>query len=329
MHKKIRKIIKNLILEQMSKRESSFYGVNTNAVSFLLDNPGYFSKLISSDQSNNAQAVVEEWCEQNIGPKMGKGYSRLAFAMRGNNDLVFKVSYIGAEGDLTNQKEIENFTKHSFQNTFFPRVFASDSGGEWFIVEKLDLLMGEEEAPEETMNRFDPYIRKNIKTLRSIESLLRFFLQGKEDANEMYDLLVELPKQASFDLIDGSNRLAYFYFDAALKLIWDKDIWEYEVVNNLQDLDVYDYFQGQHEVFLEKLCRRILKDPWMMRISDIVKSLDIDWGDIGPGNLGVDEQGNIKILDISIFDEQFAGSMFARSSDSPISWGWYQLIWCW
>ena len=59
----------------------------------------------------------------------------------------------------------------------------------------------------------------------------------------------------------------------------------------------------------------------MMRMSDIIKSLDIDWGDIGPGNLGVDEQGNIKILDISIFDEQFAGSMFARSSDLPISWG--------
>ena len=314
--------IRQLILEQMSKREISFYGVNTGAVSFLLDNPGYFSKLISNHQSNNAQAIVEEWCEQNIGPKMGKGYSRLAFAMRGNNDLVFKVSYIGAEGDLTNQKEIENFTKHSFQNTFFPRVFASDPGGEWFVVEKLNLLTGEESEPvEEVMNRFDPYIRKNIKTLKSIESLLLLLLQGKEDANEMYNILVGLPKQASFNLYDGSNRIAYFYFDAALKLAWDKDIWKHEVVNSLQNLDIYDYFQGQHEAFLEKLCNTILRDPWMMRVADIIKSLNIDWGDIGPGNIGIDEQGNIKILDISIFDEQFSGSMFVRSSDSPISWG--------
>ena len=317
----MRKLIKQIILEQMSKRETSFYGVNTSAVNFLLDNPGTFSKLINSHQSNDNQEIVEEWCKKNIGPKMGKGYSRLAFAMRGNNDLVFKVSYIGAEGDLTNQKEIENFTKHSFQNTFFPRVFTSDPGGEWFVVEKLNLLMGDESEPvEDVMNRFDPYIRKNIKILKSIEGLLKFFLQGKEDPAEMYKILIGLPKQASFDFVDGSNRLAYFYFDAALKLAWDKEIWRQEIVKSLQNLDVYDYFQGRHEVFLEKLCNTILGDPWMMRVADIIKSLNIDWGDIGPGNIGIDEQGNIKILDISIFDEQFEGSMFAKSG-TPVSWG--------
>ena len=314
--------IRQLILEQMSKRETSFYGVNTNPVSFLLENPGFFTKMTQGMSTSDSQDAIEQWCEQNIGPKMGKGYSRLAFLMRGNNDLVFKVSYIGAEGDLTNQKEIENFTKYSFQNAFFPRVFANDPGGEWFIVEKLDLLTGEKEEPvENVMDRFDPYIRKKIKTLRSIEGLFRFLLQKEEDADEMYKLLLELPTHASFDLVDGSNRIAYFYFDAALKLVWDRDIWEYEVVNNLQTLDIYDYFQGQHEDFLERLCRRILKDPWMSRMSEIIKGLDIDWGDIGPGNLGIDEQGNIKILDISIFDEQFAGSMFQKSGGTPVSWG--------
>tara|TARA_B100000035_G_scaffold161934_1_gene137944 strand:- start:3204 stop:4130 length:927 start_codon:yes stop_codon:yes gene_type:complete len=307
----LRKTIKKLILEQMSKDETSFYGVNAEAISYLLKNPGFFSKL--GDENS-----IEQWCENFIGERMGGGYSRLAFSMRGNNDLVFKVSYIGEEGDLTNQKEIENFTRYNFQNPFFPRVFTSDPSGEWFIVEKLNLLIDDETSIDRAKTLFDPYIRKKIKVLKNIEELLRLSVQGTEDADEKYKLLLGLPG-GGFGSI-GIDRVAYFYFDAALRRVWDKDVWQFEVVRELEIIDMFDYFQGQHEKVLEEICKKILKDPWMSSFSKIMKSLDIDWGDIGPGNIGIDEQGNIKILDISIFDEKFAGSMFAKSG-TPVSWG--------
>lgn len=317
----MRKIIKSLILEALSEDENSFYGVNSGVITYLLDNPGTFSKLTSMKSNEDARDSVESWCIKNIGPKMGKGYSRLAFAMRGNNDLVFKVSYIGDEGDETNRKEIENFTRFSFQNSFFPRVFARDPAGEWLIVEKLNLLIEDGDTPDVAMTRFDPHIRKNVKVLKSIEGLLRFFLQGQEDEQEKYEILTKLPNQSLLSMSGGENMLAYYYFDMALKFAWSKDIWEMEAVRDFQMSDVYDYFQGQHSRFLEKLCIRILKDPWMKNLSEIVSQLGIDWGDIGPGNIGIDEQGRIKILDISIFEESFTNDDFDRSGGTPMSWG--------
>jgi hypothetical protein len=317
----MRKLIKSLILEELSKDENKFYGINSGVISYLLDNPGTFSKLTSGLDNEDARDSVESWCIKNIGPRMGKGYSRLAFSMRGNNDLVFKVSYIGEEGDETNRKEIDNFTRFNFQNTFFPRVFARDPSGEWLIVEKLDLLIEDGDMPDAAMTRFDPHIRKNVKSLKNIESLLRSLVQNEEDSQEKYEILASLPNQSLLTMSGGENMIAYYYFDIALKLAWDKDIWEMEAVRDFQMADIFDYFQGQHADFLERLCRRILKDPWMKNLSDIVKQLGIDWGDIGPGNIGVDEQGRIKILDISIFEERFTNDGLGRPNGTPVSWG--------
>ena len=319
---KLRDQIKKIILEQISKNEEGFYGTNSDAIKYLLDNPGTFSRLTHLKKPADAEMSVVNWCEKNIGPKMGRGYSRLAFAMRGNNDLVFKVSYIGEEGNVTNVKEVENFTDRGFQNSFFPKVFARDNAGEWLILEKLDLLISDEMSHEECQEKFDEHIRKNCRVLKNIEGLIRYRLKGEEDAEEMYDIIINLPRIGSFDDRDPKERIAYYFFDQALTRSWMPDIWEMQHVRDLQTSDIYNYFNDRHEEFLAGLCDQIMSDSWISALAQTVKELGIDWGDIGPGNIGIDERGNIKILDISIFEERFSDEREGRSLGGSISWGY-------
>lgn len=284
--KKIRLAIRKIIKESLSTDENKFYGISTEKLNFLLENPGFFSSVDPL-----------AWCPRNIGMRLGSGATRAVFNLAGNNDLVFKVATDLEDGVKTNLEEIKFFTEYGFQSNFFPRVYIHDPGGEWLVVEKLNLLIDNQMSMEEQYLQFEPYIGRNAKLLSNLPYFIRKFLEGQENQKEKLSILLSLSKEKY-----GIDVPAYFFFDMAMTRVWAEDLWEWEAVDLLKQVDIYNYFDYQHKKILGDLFDFFMQDPWLASLGQTVKAVGIDWADIGPGNIAIDEEGKIKIIDISIFD---------------------------
>lgn len=286
--KKIRNIVRNIIKESLSSDEDRFYGVSSSKLNFLLDNPGFFKTV---------DPII--WCSKNIGTKLGSGATRSVFNLVGNNDLVFKVATNLRDGVETNLKEIKFFTEYGFQSPFFPRVYLHDYMGEWLVVEKLNLLINNQMSMEDAYLQFEPYVKQNAKMLSNLPYFIGKFLEGQENKEEKLNILLSLANEYY-----GVDVPAYYFFDMAMTRVWAEDIWKWQAVDSFSQIDLYNYFNSNHEKALSNLFDFLMTDPWLASLGNAVKQIGIDWGDIGPGNIAIDESGNIKIIDISIFDDK-------------------------
>jgi len=294
----VRKAIRELIKEVISKEHKRFLGSSHKAISDLGDHPGWFSQKNLFDST---EAVIS-WCESNIGRKLGSGATRIVFNVAGNSELVFKVARPEkfSEGVASNLKEIKLFNEHGHNKTFFPKVYDSDPQGEWLLIEKVNLLMMQGEDPaidaDTITMRFVPYLQAESEMLADIEGAVYEAIPDHQFKEEAYQVVLDWiqfegwssPVWKLFSAFMESGMLGVGFNDMSLE--------RYDAMG------YFMYIPGGAAGFFERLFEIMARDPWMRSVYLTSKQMGIDWTDMGPGNMGIDTDGHFKIIDISIFD---------------------------
>ena len=304
-------------LAEMSKEEEKFFGDEIKA---LVDNPDelYYVKTVKPRNPyvdlEERQFLNRRWIEENVGKYMGGGSFRDAYQIKSHPDKILKISnrYLQHEpldgqeystvAEETNALEIEMFNKYP---GYFPKVYISDKEKQgiprWLVIEKVKVIEWQTE-----------FIRQLVRSFKSIP----------KSYNLINDLIAEYFPSTKADFPPSYN--AGREIDAEQ---WAHTAWiavgynEPERLKDvLKDLPVWDEKYGDvlkrdvdrvidEEVLLDEAVRKVWKvltsDQYLVKFWDMVNTLNIEYNELRPGNIGTDLKTRTKflIIDISIFDD--------------------------
>jgi hypothetical protein len=304
-------------LEEMSKEEEKFFGDEIKA---LVDNPDelYYVKKVKPRNPyvdlEERQFLNRRWIEENVGKYLGGGSFRDAYQIKSHPDKILKISnrYLqhdpldGQEyttiAEDTNALEIEMFNKYP---GYFPKVYISDKEKQgiprWLVIEKANVIEYQSE-----------FIRQIVRSFKSIP----------KSYNLVNNLIAEYFPSTSADFPSSYNTGREIDAEQWAFVSWIavgyneperlKDV--------LKDLPVWDEMYGDvlkrdvdrvidEEILLDEAVRKVWKvltsDQYLVKFWDMVNTLNIEYNELRPGNIGTDFKTRTKflIIDISIFDD--------------------------
>lgn len=304
-------------LAEMSKEEEKFFGDEIKA---LVDNPDelYYVKTVKPRNTyadeEERQFLNRRWIEENVGKYMGGGSFRDAYQIKSHPDKILKISnrYLQHEpldgqeystiAEETNALEIEMFNKYP---GYFPKVYISDKEKQgiprWLVIEKANVIEYQSE-----------FIRQIVRSFKSIP----------KSYNLVNNLIAEYFPSTSADFPSSYNTGREIDAEQWAFVSWIavgyneperlKDV--------LKDLPVWDEMYGDvlkrdvdrvidEEILLDEAVRKVWKvltsDQYLVKFWDMVNTLNIEYNELRPGNIGTDFKTRTKflIIDISIFDD--------------------------
>jgi len=247
--------------------------------------------------------VDEDWIEENIGPWVGSGFSRTAFVIKNNPNLIFKVADGQVDdGRYTNGEEKKMFNKYP---EFFPRVWmtSKDVG-----LSKHGIRRGEVGTD-------------NTK-------------QGKSDNLYLDWIIVDRVKP--FDRSGGGMGAASEFIEKKipiLKKIIEQTPWRRSSYSGARGLPVNFVFRlfkfflvsveyknplhreglGKLAPFLERklslkevdniiqnIYNIMIKDPKLIKVSEIIATTEMDANEFRPDNFATDAETGEKLIFLDI-----------------------------
>ena len=297
-------------LNEISKEEVKWFGAE-------------FEEL-----ANNPQLSYHKtWIEQNMGKRLGGGYSRTAYELKGNPDLVWKVANEWEEddGNYTNAEEKEWFNQFP---EFFPRVWLTDdphtpskapistlgmaiskyknlSFTRWIVVDRVIIVDNQTDYQNLILKVF-PIVTRILKILANN----RITLNPWSSAGDHWDVfLLFLSLTRS-----GSYKKIFNYF---------KETVNNAVVSHRRRYDTDLLEPEQIEDLARSLTDMATNDTKFARFLEMLQATGADAGDIRPGNVGTDlaTKSKFVVLDISKFldDELDKHRAAARRANPRLS----------
>lgn len=235
-----------------------------------------------------------KWCKQFIGPVEGHGFSRVTFKVPDRPGLLFKIARnfrtgeYSPKGATSNRQEVMIFRRLGGSD-LFPKVFNADPLGNWFIVEKVDII-------ENDINGYanlGKAIKKESVAIKNLNrTLLRALPQEERNQNALDVLL-----STNTAIENYENPHVYFYF----KFV-ESDLQEFiDVVGEaILESDPNGFIDNPYHV-ASNIYGNFLRDPFLNKLKYFIMSLGINGFDLGPGNVGISAlDGKFKIIDVSI-----------------------------
>lgn len=286
----MRKLLKEWrkYLEEISKSELKYFGQE-------------FEELMADP----ALAQDKTWIANNMGKRLGGGYSRVAYELKGNPELVWKTAYNSSdhpdetsfeEGSYTNAQEAKYFNRYP---DFFPKVYMTGEATRGYDPETGELMGGTYEYPEE--KAFMPWL--------IIDRVHVILDDGEYDAliHKVFPVMqqaVNKVKAAGVPIrtsMFASTKRSNFFIKT-MRYGNYEEIYRYfhdNVLNHPRSpLD-----DKQREELAYEITDMITKDYKMSRLLQLFQETGADAGDIRIGNVGTDLATKSKfiILDISKF----------------------------
>ena len=265
----------------------------------------YFGKEFEELMANPDLAKDKNWIANNMGKRLGGGYSRVAYELKNNPELVWKVAYNSsdhpdetsfAEGSYTNAQEAKYFNRYT---DFFPKVYMTGEAIRGYDPETGELMGGTYEYPEQ--KDFIPWIiidRVEVITNdRDYDALIhKVFPVMQQVVNKIKAAGVPMRK-SMFASTKRSNifikTMRYGNYGEIYRYFHDSVLGHPR--SPLGD--------QQRQDFAYELTDMITKDYKMSRLLQLFQETGADAGDIRVGNVGTDLATGSKfiILDISKF----------------------------
>ena len=260
----------------------------------------WFGPAFQAIADDPSVLAYPEWIEENIGPFLGAGYSRSAYAMKSHPNLVFKIAdNMVDEGRYTNGEEKKMFNKYP---EFFPRV--------WMTSEHMDL---DPHIRSKTAARVDGRIRDKIPKPDNayldwiIVDRVKTFDRGELDEFlgknfPIFDQVIEeMPWRKSSD--GGVGVPPNIRVRLLTKFLYSLEVnipthrhglggiapW----LNRELSLTVVDRV-------VEKAWNMMIKDPKLIKISEIVTAADMRTDEIRSDNVGTDMATGTKLIFLDI-----------------------------
>ena len=261
----------DLILEELSQQELDYFaGKDIPQFKNMVNDASIYNDPTSYLEDINAQ-----WIDNNIGEKLGAGYSRKVFEFGDNKVIKFAYGTAIDDGRQSNLVEAKLFNQFP---KIFPKAYAHHPNGNWVIVDKVDII--------DTRDEFYAALPIQFPVLEDVLNILR---QGEprldKDFNP-YFLWMLLSKVLSFDFQLKTNESPMVYF---LK-----------------------HFKKHYAIgipYAKKAWDVMTKDSNLMYWIGTLKNLRVDLSDIRHGNVGW-SNGQMVILDISIFESDLMNARY-------------------
>tara|TARA_B100000287_G_C20637472_1_gene782218 strand:+ start:302 stop:1150 length:849 start_codon:yes stop_codon:yes gene_type:complete len=278
-----RKQLKNMIRENLRDMEGAFFGPS---ISFLLDNPDVLLSV------NNKRG----WLRKNIGNILGAGHSREVYEISDHLGLVLKVAIAGyysknpggihVDGIRSNSLEAKYFNLYP---DFFPKTYVYDKNFTWIVIERLHVITSEQELSDmlnlnfEVFANIEEVLLENNFDIEKIDEWVES-ITGIRETLRPYMFYLFLCGRGSI-LKNARSTHRHRTFDQGMHFFPKTDNALNE--NALTEVEnVYNYMAS---------------DIKLLKFQEMVSILGVDPIEMDFGNLGVDREGNIKIIDISIF----------------------------
>jgi len=256
----------DLILEQLSQKELNYFaGKDIPQFKNMVNNPSIYA-----DYSKPHDEISKQWIDNNIGEKLGSGYSRMVFEFGDNKVIKFAYGSAMQDGKASNLVEAKLFNQFP---KLFPKAYAHDPDGAWVIVDKVDIIDTRDEFYAILPIQF-PVINDMIKVLQQGAP------RHDEDLNP-YFLWLLLSKVLSYDFKEPSPMvyfLQHFRKYYSIPIPVSKKAWEL-----------------------------MTRDSNLMYWAGTLKNLRVNLSDIRHGNVGWSGDRMV-ILDISIFEQDLTNA---------------------
>ena len=283
----MRKILKEwrLFLEEISKSEISYFGKE-------------FEELMA----NPDLALDKDWIAKNMGKRLGGGYSRVAYELKDNPNLVWKTAFRTEgdtnfeEGSYTNAQEAKYFNRYP---DFFPRVYLTGEKTPGYDPETGELMGSAWDYP--VKKDFIPWIIidkvKVINDATEYDDLIRKIFPVMQQVVDKIEAAGVPMRKSMFAKTKQSA-----VFVKTMRYGNYEEIYRY-VHNSLLNHPRSPLSDAQREEFAYELTDMITKDYKMARLLQLFQETGADAGDIRPGNVGTDfaTESKFIILDISKF----------------------------
>lgn len=251
----------DLILEQLSQQELDYFaGKDIPQFKAMVKDPKVYA-----DYSKPHDEISKQWIDNNIGEKLGSGYSRMVFEFGDNKVIKFAYGSEMQDGKASNLVEAKLFNQFP---KIFPKAYAHDPDGAWVIVEKVDII--------DTVDEFYAVLPIQFPVLEDVLNILRQGAPKPDEDLNPYFLWMVLSRVFSYDF-EGPSSMVYFI----------------------------KHFRKHYGIPLpvsKKAWEVMTRDSNLMYWVGTLKNLRVGLDDIRFGNVGWSGDRMV-ILDISIFDE--------------------------
>ena len=187
----------DLILEQLSQQELDYFaGKDIPQFKSMVNNPSIYA-----DYSKPHDEVSKQWISNNIGEKLGSGYSRMVFEFGDNKVIKFAYGSAMQDGKDSNLVEAKLFNQFP---KIFPKAYAHDPDGAWIIVEKVNII--------DTIDEFYAILPIQFPVLEDTLNVLRQGAPRPDEDLNPYFLWMVLSRVFSYDfeMFDNQSSLVYF-----------------------------------------------------------------------------------------------------------------------
>ena len=273
-------------LKEVSKEEVAYFG---QAFKQLLDDP---SKIFNS-----------EWIEENIGPEIGSGAFRNTHAIKGRDDLVFKVANRYNTGDASYMNSEEKRLFNQFPE-YFPKVYLTSPSysGEEFEEMRKKLGFGPGLSNIGEQSSYVPWIiiEKVIPFNDDKYEQFNLFMMNKYDSlSKIYNVLWKsiLNSGGSVNLLMKEFQQGTYlqkFLRQYLRTVANK-----ELANNLTYVFLRQH-QDARKLAIDKITEILNDAADLEKLRNFIKESTLGIDDIRPDNLGTDIDTKSKLLFIDI-----------------------------
>jgi len=258
------KSIRQLLAEAALAVERTYFG---DVVSQLIDNP----KLIDDFT----------WLESSNLEPIGVGASRGAYRVPDNDDIVIKKAIV-PRGKIDNQREIQKFK--TFPN-LFPKTYVHAPDFDWIVMEKVEVVSKDAEQLKKILSQHMPVVYNTI--------INKMTQSGIDPTNP------EMIKQSYYDLIFNLEARKH-----GLKTV-AKDQTKDRLSFQKAFKRMVELVKGQKVNILFEdadILKMITRDRKFFDIYKAASEFGIAFKELRGDNLGIDTDGNLVIIDLSIME---------------------------
>ena len=260
-----RNIIRQLIIEALSVAGSDdFFG---GVLSELIDNPH-----LLNDQ---------KWLSLNGIHPVAAGQSRGVYVIAGDDDIIIKQA-ISDRGLSDNKKEVAKFNKYS---ELFPMTYAHAPDFSWVLIEKVNVIG---KSPQDTVQMIQRYmpVLYNVMMTKMVEEGLNV-TDPKQIKDAYYDFIFNLEaRKEKLQTVararaEGNPAIFDRIFRNLIKLIKGRSV---------------NVLYGDHDVL-----NVIKNDKKFYHIYKAATDFGIAFRELRGDNFGVNREGNLVMIDLSVF----------------------------
>ena len=260
-----------LIQESISQQEMDYFaGKDIPQFKNMVDDPRVYA-----DYSKPHDEVSKQWISNNIGEKLGSGYSRMVFEFGDNKVIKFAYGSAMQDGKDSNLVEAKLFNQFP---KIFPKAYAHDPDGAWIIVEKVNII--------DTIDEFYAVLPIQFPVLEDTLNVLRQGAPRPDEDLNPYFLWLVLSKVLSYDFEMFQNQSPMIYF-----------------------LKHFKKHYGIGIPYAKKAWEIMTRDSNLMYWAGTLKNLRVDLSDIRHGNVGWSGDRMV-ILDISVFEQDLTNARY-------------------